>query len=230
TFLTEGIGSTLALTDGTGTIQTEYSYEPFGLVTVAGTSSTNPFQFTGREHDGTGLVYYRARYYSPVQQRFISEDPIGFAGGDVNLYAYVFNSPTNYTDPMGLFVYTGWPPPGGGSSSKSGDGPPPPDPWDTMGFLPGGGAVGPGGGAAKGAAAAAKNFQQWTKQTIARKYLGGDGAKSIHIIEKLNGKTQSITHQVNKDGQILHQHQTHIGEYGTQRNFPNEWVEYPTIP
>ena len=120
-------------------------YDPFGMATVTGTGSTNSYQFTGREHDGTGLVYYRARYYSPVLQRFLSEDPIGFAGGDANLYAYVFNSPTNFTDPSGLFVYPGWPPPGGGNSSKSGDSPPPPDPWDTIGFLPGGGAFGPGG-------------------------------------------------------------------------------------
>lgn len=149
TFLTNALGSTIALTDGTGTVQTEYTYDPFGMVTVTGTSSTNPFQFTGREHDGTGLVYYRGRYYSPVLQRFLSEDPIGFAGGDANLYAYVFNSPTNFTDPSGLFVYPGWPPPGG-NSSKSGDSPPPPDPWDTIGFLPGGGAFGPGGLEQKG--------------------------------------------------------------------------------
>jgi uncharacterized protein RhaS with RHS repeats len=47
------------------------------------------------------LRYNRARYYSPSLGRFISEDPIGFAGGDVNLYAYVGNSPTNAIDPNG---------------------------------------------------------------------------------------------------------------------------------
>jgi len=57
---------------------------------------------TGRENDGTGLYYYRARYYSPTLQRFISEDPIGFAGGDVNFYAYVGNNPIRYIDPRGL--------------------------------------------------------------------------------------------------------------------------------
>ncbi len=104
TFLTNALGSTIALTDGTGTVQTEYTYDPFGMATVTGTSSTNSFQFTGREHDGTGLLYYRARYYSPVIQRFISEDLIGFAGGDPNLYGYVGNSPINFTDPIGLLV------------------------------------------------------------------------------------------------------------------------------
>jgi hypothetical protein len=48
--------------------------------------------------------YYRARYYHPGLQRFISEDPIGFVGGDVNLYRYVWDSPTNYIDPLGYGV------------------------------------------------------------------------------------------------------------------------------
>jgi RHS repeat-associated protein len=52
--------------------------------------------------DGTSLYYYRARYYHPQLQRFISEDPIGFAGGDVNLYGYVANNPLSFTDPFGL--------------------------------------------------------------------------------------------------------------------------------
>ena len=47
------------------------------------------------------MHYYRARYYNPTIGRFISEDPIGLAGG-INLYAYTYDSPTNLTDPMGL--------------------------------------------------------------------------------------------------------------------------------
>jgi RHS repeat-associated protein len=46
--------------------------------------------------------YYRARYYNPSLQRLISEDPLRFGGGDVNLYAYVRNDPTNLIDPFGL--------------------------------------------------------------------------------------------------------------------------------
>ncbi len=101
-FLTDALGSTIALADGAGTIQTSYGYEPFGLPTVAGAASTNPYQFTGREWDGTGLQYSRARYYHPYLSRFISEDPLGFGGGDPSLYAYVGNSPTNFVDPLGL--------------------------------------------------------------------------------------------------------------------------------
>ena len=42
--------------------------------------------------------------YDSKQARFLSEDPLGFDAGDTNLYRYVFNSPTNYTDPTGLLV------------------------------------------------------------------------------------------------------------------------------
>jgi hypothetical protein len=45
--------------------------------------------------------YYRARYYNPALQRFISEDPLGFAGG-INLYGYAYNNPLSFRDPLGL--------------------------------------------------------------------------------------------------------------------------------
>jgi RHS repeat-associated protein len=102
-FLTDTLGSTLALADSSGAIQTSYTYEPFGNTTVSGASSTNPFQFTGRENDATGLYYYRARYYSPIYQRFIAQDPIGFAGRDPNLYEYAANDPTDLADATGKF-------------------------------------------------------------------------------------------------------------------------------
>ncbi len=100
-YQTDALGSVIALTDETGTVRTTYTYDPFGNVTISGESSDNPFQYTGRENDGTGLYYYRARYYSPELQRFISEDPIGLEGG-INLYAYVGNNPVNFVDPLGL--------------------------------------------------------------------------------------------------------------------------------
>jgi RHS repeat-associated protein len=100
-FLSDALGSTVALTDGTGTVQTQYTYEPFGNTTSSGLSDSNPAQYTGRENEGNGLYYYRARYYSPQMGRFISEDPIGFAGGDASLYVYTHNQPTLLTDPTG---------------------------------------------------------------------------------------------------------------------------------
>jgi RHS repeat-associated protein len=64
-----------------------------------GNSHRGRRRFSSPNHDGR---YYRARYYHPGLQRFISEDPIGLAGGDTNLYAYVLNNPTTLVDPSGL--------------------------------------------------------------------------------------------------------------------------------
>lgn len=94
------LGSVTALSDENGMIKTRYAYSPFGEVSISGEASDQPFQYTGRENDGTGYYYYRARYYSPSLKRFISEDPIGFSGG-VNFYAYVGGNPVNARDPMG---------------------------------------------------------------------------------------------------------------------------------
>ena len=99
--LPDALGSTVALDDGTGALPTQYRYEPFGYATQSGAASSNSYTYTSREDDGTGLYYYRARYYHPRLQRFISEDPLGFEAGDTNLYVYVFNNPTNLTDPTG---------------------------------------------------------------------------------------------------------------------------------
>jgi RHS repeat-associated protein len=100
--ITDGLGSVLALTNSSGAIKTQYGYDPFGNTTTAGASSTNVFQYTGRENDANGLYYYRARYYSPTVGRFISEDPLEFWGGGPNLYAYVANDPIGRYDPFGL--------------------------------------------------------------------------------------------------------------------------------
>lgn len=60
---------------------------------------------TGREWDReTGLYYNRARYYDPMEGRFLSKDKIGFKGG-INLYSYVQENPINNIDPFGLWKY-----------------------------------------------------------------------------------------------------------------------------
>jgi RHS repeat-associated protein len=99
----DALGSTLALTDGGGATQTQYTYEPFGSTTASGVISTNPVQYTGRDNDGANAYFYRARYFNPSTQRFLSEDPLGISAGDTNLFAYVHNAPTRYTDPSGMF-------------------------------------------------------------------------------------------------------------------------------
>lgn len=101
-FLTDALGSSVELTNTSGGIIASYAYEPFGNTAITGTSS-NSYQFTGRENDETGVYYFRARYYSPTLQRFISEDPARLQGPDVSLYRYVWNSPTNFRDPTGLY-------------------------------------------------------------------------------------------------------------------------------
>ena len=101
-FLSDALGSPVALADSSGTLLTTYTYEPFGATTTIGAPTSNPLDFTGREGDPTALKYYRARYYHPSRQRFLSEDPIEFEGGDTNLYAYVGNSPLLFIDPLGL--------------------------------------------------------------------------------------------------------------------------------
>ncbi len=100
-----GTGSTVALTDMTGTVVNSYAYEPFGQILAEQESIPQPFKFVGKYGvmaEPNGLYYMRARYYDPTVGRFISEDPLGFGGGDVNLYAYVMNNPISLIDPSGL--------------------------------------------------------------------------------------------------------------------------------
>jgi RHS repeat-associated protein len=100
-FVTDALGSTLALTDGSASTTASYSYGAYGNASKTGSDDT-PFQYTGRENDGAAnLYYYRARYYNPTFGQFISADPIGLAGG-LNAYAYVGGNPLSYVDPLGL--------------------------------------------------------------------------------------------------------------------------------
>jgi RHS repeat-associated protein len=104
-FLADHLGSTNGLTDASGNLTASTSYDAFGNAT--NTEFPSRYQFTGREYDNfTGLHYYRARFYDGTLGRFISEDPIGFKGGDINLYGYVWNNPQNWIDPLGLRVET----------------------------------------------------------------------------------------------------------------------------
>jgi RHS repeat-associated protein len=95
-------GSIRDVQDNTGNLVSgsHVIYNSFGLVT-SGTAGR--YAYTGREWDGdAGLFYYRARWYDAGVGRFISQDPIGFEGGDANLYRYVGNNAPNLEDRSGL--------------------------------------------------------------------------------------------------------------------------------
>ncbi len=48
------------------------------------------------------MIKSSVRDYDPETGRWTAKDPIGFEGGDVNLYGYVFNDPVNWIDPEGM--------------------------------------------------------------------------------------------------------------------------------
>jgi type VI secretion system secreted protein VgrG len=108
----DGLGNTIAITNGNADVLERYSYDVFGLVNVVDASTGNaiPQSAHGVRHFYTGhdfqaelglyLTHYRA--YEPVLGRWLSADPIGEAGG-INLYGYVSNNPVNWVDPLGLF-------------------------------------------------------------------------------------------------------------------------------
>ncbi|MFA5027820.1 MAG: RHS repeat-associated core domain-containing protein, partial [Candidatus Methylomirabilota bacterium] len=98
----DGLGSLVGLTDGTGALTAWSRYDAWGNV-LASSGTIPTYGYTGREPDGTGLVYYRARYYDPTLGRFTQRDPLGFADG-VNHYTYTRNNPVSFTDPFGLLT------------------------------------------------------------------------------------------------------------------------------
>jgi RHS repeat-associated protein len=156
-FLIDQINSTVALTDAAGAVRQQYSYDPYGNVQTSDTSSgfSNPYQYTGREADTTGIYYYRARYYSPGLSGFISEDPLRFGGRQSSFYAYVGGSPLNRIDPYGLaatipdpngIVPGSWTPAGPGQRPGSFFGPKAPSGGKMQcEYVPGEGDGGPGG-------------------------------------------------------------------------------------
>jgi RHS repeat-associated protein len=124
-YLADALGSIIGLADSNGTMTTRYVYDAFGDTTTEGDGSGNPFQFTGRENDGTGLYYYRARYYAPSLRRFLGQDLVHRLGA--NPYAYAGNTPINAVDPFGLdtIIINGGSPlsqPGGLSNSGQNQG------------------------------------------------------------------------------------------------------------
>jgi RHS repeat-associated protein len=111
----DGLGSITDITNQSGGVIQRYTYSSFGEIESRFDSNfVQPYTFTAREFDPeTGLYHYRARQYDWRTGRFTTIDPLGFDSGSINLYSYVGNNPTNYTDPLGLFQWYGkWGGPG----------------------------------------------------------------------------------------------------------------------
>ncbi|MFO0147156.1 MAG: RHS repeat-associated core domain-containing protein [Betaproteobacteria bacterium] len=100
-YLTDALNTVFAQAREDQSAVNRYRYSAYGETASSGEDEGNAIQYTARENDGTGLYFYRARYYDPVMKRFISSDPIGLAGG-INTYSYVENNPLSFTDPEGL--------------------------------------------------------------------------------------------------------------------------------
>ncbi|AZF13720.1 Rhs-family protein [Pseudomonas sp. R3-18-08] len=105
-FHTDQIGTPLEMTDIDGEIVWQATYRAWGEVeTLAVSEVEQNLRFQGQYFDDeTGLHYNTFRYYDPQAGRFITQDPIGLAGG-VNLYAYAPNT-NGWIDPLGWCVTT----------------------------------------------------------------------------------------------------------------------------
>jgi RHS repeat-associated protein len=98
-------------------------YGEFGALTANTAPGFQPFTFAGGLYDAdTGLVRFGARDYDPHTGRWTTKEPLGFAGGDTNFYAYAFSDPVNLVDPNGLYAV-----------------------WDDLAFAVAGALVGAGG-------------------------------------------------------------------------------------
>jgi RHS repeat-associated protein len=102
-FEPDGLGSITSISDASSALSSSFVYGSTGSQQSSSSSTLSSFRYTAREWDSeTNLYYYRARYYDAALGKFLSEDPIRFGGGDVNLYRYVMNDPVDSDDALGM--------------------------------------------------------------------------------------------------------------------------------
>ncbi len=108
------LGSSSIITDGSGTVVRNITYQPWGNIQSnteeSGANTPDPnHKFTGQIlDDSTDLYYYGARYYDPTLRRFITPDIYvqnKYDPQSLNRYSYVRNNPLKYTDPSGHFLW-----------------------------------------------------------------------------------------------------------------------------
>ncbi len=103
-YATDYPGHVNGLFNASGGVANRYRYSPWGEPELTSEGVSNTLRFMGRERDwDSGLYYVRNRWYDAQVGRFVSEDPIGLAGG-INVYRYAVNAPTNIMDPYGLCI------------------------------------------------------------------------------------------------------------------------------
>ena len=98
-------GNTVALTDITGAVANAYTYDPYGKILSSNGTLANSFTYVGAYgvmDEGNSIYYMKNRYYDSTTGRFFQKDPIGFVGGQTNLYAYVGGNPVDRIDYDGL--------------------------------------------------------------------------------------------------------------------------------
>ncbi|MFE9834528.1 RHS repeat-associated core domain-containing protein [Streptomyces sp. NPDC005551] len=99
-YLTDAIGSVVALADENGNKVDSYAYSPRGVRILAQSSEpvAQPYRFAGGYQDPTGLYHLKARYYDANIGRFTQPDP---SGQEQNPYLYAEGDPVNRIDPNG---------------------------------------------------------------------------------------------------------------------------------
>jgi RHS repeat-associated protein len=103
--LYDASGNVNQTTDAGANITATLSYDAFGNVTDNSGPANPTVAWQGKQgyqfEQPLGLQYVRQRWYDPATRQFISQDPLGFADGDVNLFRYAGNNPVNANDPGG---------------------------------------------------------------------------------------------------------------------------------
>jgi RHS repeat-associated protein len=105
---TDHLGSTTAILDGNANLVERRRTDPWGLPSAPINQSASPLRqlFTGQEHDAElDAINFNGRIYDPYTTRFHTPDPVisdVYDFASYNRYAYVSNSPLNFTDPTGF--------------------------------------------------------------------------------------------------------------------------------